>query len=63
VIEAGLLLPKSALYRDWKSIPSPGPIPPGVIFAILDSAGEVRARVYQSERINPPSMRKLWPVM
>jgi hypothetical protein len=44
-------------------MPRRGPILPGVIFAILDSAGEVRARVHQSERINPPSMRKLWPVM
>lgn len=36
---------------------------PGVIFATHDWAGEVRDRVHQSERINPPSMRKLWPVM
>jgi hypothetical protein len=44
-------------------MPRRGPILPGVISGIHNSADEVRARVHQSERINPPSMRKLWPVM
>jgi len=44
-------------------MPSLGPTPAAVISVTLKAvANNVPERAY-TERINPPSMRRLWPVM